>query len=62
MIENAFEPYQTSKPQGKGLGLAIVKSIIDEHKGNITIENSDNGALIRISLPVIQDKQKENTG
>ena len=62
MIENAFEPYQTSKSQGKGLGLAIVKSIIDEHKGKITIGNSDNGAIISINLPVIQDKNKENAG
>ena len=62
MIENAFEPYQTSKSQGKGLGLAIVKSIIDEHKGKITIGNSDNGAIISISLPVAQDKSKENAG
>ena len=25
IIKNAFEPYQTSKKNGKGLGLAIVK-------------------------------------
>ena len=43
IIKNAFEPYQTSKKNGKGLGLAIVKSIIDQHKGEITLSNNDIG-------------------
>ena len=46
--------YQTSKNQGKGLGLAIVKSIIDEHKGEINIDNSNVGAIIKIILPIEQ--------
>ena len=54
MISTAFEPYQTSKEQGKGLGLAIVKSIIDEHKGVINIEKSGLGATIKINLPIAQ--------
>ena len=55
MISTAFEPYQTSKKQGKGLGLAIVKSIIDEHKGEINIEKSGLGATIKITLPIVQN-------
>jgi len=55
MISTAFEPYQTSKEQGKGLGLAIVKSIIDEHKGKINIEKSGLGATIKITLPITQN-------
>ena len=55
MTSTAFEPYQTSKEQGKGLGLAIVKSIIDEHKGEINIEKSDLGATIKITLPISQN-------
>ena len=54
-ISTAFEPYQTSKEQGKGLGLAIVKSIIDEHKGEINIEKSGLGATIKITLPITQN-------
>ena len=54
IIKNAFEPYQTSKEHGKGLGLAIVKSIIDEHKGEINIDNSNVGATIKIILPIEQ--------
>tara|TARA_Y100000996_G_scaffold175156_1_gene136242 strand:- start:6603 stop:8357 length:1755 start_codon:yes stop_codon:yes gene_type:complete len=61
LIKNAFEPYQTSKEHGKGLGLAIVKSIIDEHKGEVSISNSNVGARIKVLLPVEQIKPKEST-
>ena len=61
LIKKAFEPYQTSKEHGKGLGLAIVKSIIDEHKGEVSISNSNVGARIKVLLPVEQIKLKEST-
>ncbi|WP_036300918.1 sensor histidine kinase [Methylotenera sp. L2L1] len=59
MMLHVFEPYMTTKPHGTGLGLAIVKKIIEEHKGNIKIENvlSDEansaGAIITISIPLL---------
>jgi len=57
IINDAFEPYVTTKPSGTGLGLAIVKRIIDEHQGTIRIENrvdkeGGRGAAVRISLPL----------
>jgi nitrogen fixation/metabolism regulation signal transduction histidine kinase len=50
--DRVFEPYVTTKTKGTGLGLAIVKKIIEEHGGMICAENTGNGALIRIRLPV----------
>ncbi len=48
-----FEPYATTKAKGTGLGLAIVKKIVEEHQGNIQIENlKTGGASISITLPV----------
>ena len=49
-----FEPYITTKQKGTGLGLAIVKKIIDEHNGQVWLENNvDNkGACAVIRLPV----------
>ncbi len=58
MMLHVFEPYMTTKPHGTGLGLAIVKKIIEEHKGNIKIENvfsneaNGSGAIITISIPL----------
>lgn len=54
IMARAFEPYMTTKPHGTGLGLAIVKKIVEEHKGNIKIENSaKGGAVVTVSLPAM---------
>ncbi len=53
MMARIFEPYVTTKPRGTGLGLAIVKKIVDEHRGELTIENrSAKGVSVTILLPV----------
>lgn len=61
MIPHIFEPYMTSKQHGTGLGLAIVKKIIEEHKGNIRVENATGsagealGAVVTISMPLFTE-------
>jgi nitrogen fixation/metabolism regulation signal transduction histidine kinase len=57
LLAHAFEPYVTTKVHGTGLGLAIVKKMIEEHAGQIMIENNaTGGACIIIVLP--RDKTK----
>jgi len=52
LIEQAFDPYVTSKPKGTGLGLAIVRRIVEEHGGQVELENApQGGARICITLP-----------
>jgi len=52
-VNQVFDPYVTTKPKGTGLGLAIVKKLVEEHVGSIEAENlDDNGAVIRIKLPI----------
>jgi nitrogen fixation/metabolism regulation signal transduction histidine kinase len=52
MMARIFEPYVTTKPRGTGLGLAIVKKIVDEHHGELAIENRvAKGASVTILLP-----------
>jgi two-component system, NtrC family, nitrogen regulation sensor histidine kinase NtrY len=47
--ERILEPYVTTREKGSGLGLAIVRKIIEEHFGEISIENVDGtGALVTI--------------
>jgi len=59
MMARIFEPYVTTKPRGTGLGLAIVKKIIDEHHGELAIENRvAKGASVTILLPASATKAK----
>jgi nitrogen fixation/metabolism regulation signal transduction histidine kinase len=60
IISHAFEPYVTTKDHGTGLGLAIVKKMVDEHAGQIKIENnSSGGASVTIILPLETDHLKQ---
>ena len=53
MMARIFEPYVTTKPRGTGLGLAIVKKIVDEHRGEISVENRPaQGACVSILFPM----------
>ncbi len=47
----AFEPFFSSKPNGRGLGLPICKRIVEQHAGSIDIEpgkGSGTTALVRL--------------
>ena len=56
MLSRAFDPYVTSKLKGTGLGLAIVKKIIEEHGGNIEIENAvSSGTRVSFTLPLLKE-------
>jgi two-component system nitrogen regulation sensor histidine kinase NtrY len=44
-------PYFTTKKNGTGLGLPIVNKIINEHEGDITINDNNPGVRVIINLP-----------
>lgn len=62
------EPYMTTRDKGTGLGLAIVKKIMEEHKGELSIEDaapiseisgdgqSSSGARIRMVFNLENDE------
>jgi two-component system, NtrC family, sensor histidine kinase HydH len=52
-LESIFNPFFTTKPEGVGLGLAIVSKIVDEHRGQMTVESSvGEGSVFRVFLPI----------
>jgi len=66
-IESIFERfYQTRKShnpinEGSGLGLAYIKSLVEVHKGFITIESElDKGTICTISIPISKNTYSED--
>ena len=52
-LEKLFDPFFTTKHGGTGLGLTISHSIVEGHKGHITVESEiGKGTTFRVSLPV----------
>jgi PAS domain S-box-containing protein len=54
-IPHIFEPFFTSKQDGTGLGLYVAQSIVQQHGGTITVENtgSERGVKFTIRLPIV---------
>jgi len=55
VMARIFDPFFTtkSKDKGTGLGLSICYGIVKENKGEISFENTGDGALAKIMLPSI---------
>jgi signal transduction histidine kinase len=51
-LEQAFDPYFTTKTTGTGLGLAITRGIVEEHGGTIAISSQEGrGCQVLITIP-----------
>jgi two-component system, LuxR family, sensor kinase FixL len=56
-LENIWDAFFTTKPEGKGtgLGLAICRRVAEEHQGTIAIDSETGiGTTVMIALPVMQ--------
>lgn len=62
-LEKLWEPFFTTKPEGKGtgLGLAICRRVVEAHHGTIAIDSRlGEGTTVRITLPTTNSGSKIN--
>jgi two-component system nitrogen regulation sensor histidine kinase NtrY len=53
--EQLTEPYVTTRTKGTGLGLAIVKKIMEDHQGELVLEDGEpEGARVRLQFAVAE--------
>jgi signal transduction histidine kinase len=52
-----FTPFFTTKPQGMGMGLSISRTIVEAHRGHLSLESNPHhsGSTARFALPVFDE-------
>ncbi len=51
-LRRIFEPYFSTSTGGTGLGLPIVREAVEQHGGEVSASNRDQGLRVAIELPV----------
>ena len=53
VVPYMFQPFFTTKASGTGLGLAVVKSIVDAHRGELSVDSRlGHGTTFTVRLPI----------
>jgi len=62
-LDRVFDPFFTSKEQGKGtgMGLAVVHGIVKAYDGQILVESKENhGTTFDVFFPLLEDNEAHN--
>jgi signal transduction histidine kinase len=55
-VEQLFDTFFTTKPEGLGMGLSLSRRIVEAHGGELRARtNADRGMTFSILLPVLQE-------
>ncbi|WP_246589143.1 PAS domain S-box protein [Methanofollis formosanus] len=61
-LSRIFDPYFTTKGEGRGLGLATVRSIVKNHGGSVTAVSDQHGSVLTVYLPAASEGMGEMSG
>lgn len=56
ILNNLFDPFVTTKPNGTGLGLALVAKLIGDHGGVVECESLPRRTTFRVLMPVLSPR------
>jgi signal transduction histidine kinase len=59
IVDDVWKHFVTTKAmrKGTGLGLAVVRDIVKQHAGEVSLQSSSAGTVVRVVLPAL----KQNT-
>lgn len=61
LLENIFDPFYTTKETGTGLGLLLVQSVVNEHRGRVTVESEEGkGTIFSVDFDLSNNNYLEN--
>ncbi|MEC9262006.1 MAG: ATP-binding protein [Pseudomonadota bacterium] len=63
-LKRVFEPFYTTRPEGKGqgLGLSVAYAAIEKHQGKLVINSREGkGTVIEVRLPVLKAKEEDKS-
>ena len=60
LLPHIFDPFVTTKPQGRGLGLALVAKVVRDHGGTVECQLRKRGTTFRTLLPMIRPEEQDN--
>lgn len=62
-LSKIFDPYFTTRDSAEGLGLATVYTIMESHRGCVTVETKQNvGTVFHLYLPALEETGTVSTG
>jgi two-component system sensor histidine kinase FlrB len=55
ILQKIKSPFFTTKSTGTGLGIAVVRTVVEQHKGELTIDSQEGkGTCVTISIPAVK--------
>jgi two-component system nitrogen regulation sensor histidine kinase GlnL len=58
LASRLFEPFVSSKSDGRGLGLSLVAKVVGDHGGVVEFDSEPGMTVFRLMLPAADDRDQ----